>query len=152
MDTGLVVVEPIDSTRELVREAGALAKGSDGRLILLSILPEEEYDERHEARRQGSDFETTYTLEEAEDEALRLARKIGLEELKPLDVPYETIGVVGQLTKRILATAAERDVDHIFLVGTRRSPSGKALFGDVAQSILLNFDNGPVTVLMQDRE
>ncbi|MFC6732140.1 universal stress protein [Haladaptatus sp. DYSN1] len=152
MQTGLVVVEPLDSNRELVREAGEFAKGSGAKLVLLSILPEEEYDERHEARRQGSSGETTYTLEEAEDEALRLATKLGLEELKDLGIEYETVSVVGQLTKRILAAAEDFEADHIFLIGTRRSPSGKALFGDVAQSVLLNFDNGPVTVMMQDRD
>jgi len=52
----------------------------------------------------------------------------------------------GQAADKILDTADARDADHIFLSGKRRSPTGKAVFGDRAQAVILNFD-GPVTTL-----
>jgi len=49
----------------------------------------------------------------------------------------------------ILELAAEFDVDHIAMSTHRRSPAGKALFGSVAQTVLLDADV-PVTVVTAD--
>ncbi|MFC6724399.1 universal stress protein, partial [Halobium palmae] len=66
-----------------------------------------------------------------------------------LDVSYDVVAAVGDESDRIFEVAAERDCDHLFLSGRRRSPTGKALFGDRTQRALLNFD-GPVTVILGD--
>ncbi|ELZ06028.1 universal stress protein [Natrialba asiatica] len=47
----------------------------------------------------------------------------------------------------LVVVAAEYDCKHVFIAGDKRSPTGKALFGDEAQSVLLHFD-GPVTALI----
>ncbi|GAB7018943.1 universal stress protein [Halostagnicola bangensis] len=62
------------------------------------------------------------------------------------DIPYTVREVVGRIPDDVLEIAAERECDHIFVSGKGRSPAGKAIFGDVAQSVILEFD-GPVTVL-----
>jgi nucleotide-binding universal stress UspA family protein len=48
----------------------------------------------------------------------------------------------------VLAEARHRGCDHVFVTGRKRSPAGKAIFGDVAQRIVLEFD-GAVTVLAE---
>lgn len=54
----------------------------------------------------------------------------------------------GDIDDAILSAADRLNCDHIFLVGRKRSPTGKAIFGDVAQRVLLNFD-GLVTTRMR---
>jgi len=55
----------------------------------------------------------------------------------------------GDPADRILAVARERDVDLIGVAGRRRSPTGKAVFGSVTQSVVLGADR-PVIVCHQD--
>ena len=69
----------------------------------------------------------------------------GLPDAKIDDVEYEAVGMLGDKEEQILELAHERDCDHIFISGRKRSPTGKALFGDLAQSVLLKFD-GTVTI------
>lgn len=51
----------------------------------------------------------------------------------------------GDTTDDILHEAKEYDVDAIVLGGRKRSPAGKAIFGSVTQSVILNTDR-PVVV------
>jgi nucleotide-binding universal stress UspA family protein len=63
------------------------------------------------------------------------------------DAGIETtpIGESGDPTDAILRVADERDVDTIYIGGRKRSPAGKALFGSVAQSLILSADR-PVQI------
>jgi nucleotide-binding universal stress UspA family protein len=151
MKRGLVVVTPTDRSRELVREAGAFAEGVGAKLILLAVTPEDEYEETQSAVADIGSDDVVYGLEQAEESAERLARRVANETLGDLDVEYEIVGAVGREARRILGVAEERDCDHLFIAGRRRSPTGKALFGDLTQRILLNFD-GHVTVSLGDDE
>lgn len=55
---------------------------------------------------------------------------------------------LGDAADTVLAEARHRGCDHVFVTGRKRSPAGKAIFGDVAQRIVLEFD-GAVTVLAE---
>lgn len=137
------------TTRTLVREAGIVAGGTDAELYLLHVMPDEEYDERMSSRLESQSG--GYSLDEAEAEARRVAAEVGRRALSDVRVEYDAIGAVGHEEETILDLAEERDCDHLFLAGRRRSPSGKALFGDLTQRLLLNFE-GMVTVNLDDDE
>lgn len=51
----------------------------------------------------------------------------------------------GDPAEAILSAARDIDADGIVVGGRKRSPTGKALFGSVTQSVILNSDR-PVTV------
>ncbi|WP_232701489.1 universal stress protein [Halobacterium wangiae] len=146
MDRAIAVVEASDSAKALVREAGELAAGVGAELVLVHVTTDEEYSERREAMASIPDLDVNYTLDEAVDGARKFARDVGRDVLADVDIDAEAVGRMGEKGDEVLALADERNADHIFIAGRKRSPTGKAIFGDVTQRIILEFD-GAVTVV-----
>lgn len=151
MKRALVVVTPSTRSKQLVESAGAFAAGSGGELVLLSITPPEDYEHTHAAVEDIGSSDLVYTLDQAEESAARRVKRLAREALEDYDVGYEIIATIGREADTVLDVAEDRECDHLFLTGRKRSPTGKALFGDLTQQILLSFD-GPVTVLLGEEE
>jgi nucleotide-binding universal stress UspA family protein len=145
MNRVLVVVEETESTKELVREAGELAAGVEAEVYLVHVTTREKFSEYATSLADIPDRDTGYSIDRAKEGACQFAENIGQEVLEGLAVEYETIGALGDKKEQVLKIAHQKDCDHLFISGRKRSPTGKALFGDVTQSILLTFD-GMVTV------
>ena len=152
MKRALVVVDDSEQHRKLLREAGELASGTGAELVLLSVLSEEEFEADMETIETIAGVENIgYGQQEALDVSANFAEGIADEELDDIDVEYRAVGRVvdeGEHAHAIIDVAEDNDCDHVFLTGRRRSPAGKAIFGDTAQSVILNFD-GYVTVSTQ---
>jgi len=146
MEHALAVVGPDEVTKDLVREAGELAAGVGAELTLLCVTSEEEYTEEREALESIPEADVSYSVEQALEGARSFAKDVGIEVLSDIDIGYETAGAVGERTEVIIDGAEQHGCDHVFLTGQRRSPTGKAIFGDVTQRVILNFE-GPVTVV-----
>ncbi|KDS91300.1 universal stress protein UspA [Halorubrum saccharovorum] len=146
MERALVAIEPTDGTKELAREAGTLAAGVDAEVIVVHVTTEDEYTARRQAMSSMSSGSETYTTDDASEGAAKFAHDFAEDALADIDVAYETAGYVGEKGAVLLDAAEEHDCDHTFLAGRDRSPTGKALFGDPTQRVLLEFD-GPVTVV-----
>lgn len=147
MDRALVAVYPIEGIEWLVAEAGRLAGGVGADLIVLYARSEAEYEEDRRAVEDVMALESsTYDVGQAAEGAEQVAVEIADAALADVDVDYRTLGAVGDSADRVLSIAEERDCDHVFIPGRRRSPTGKAIFGDTAQQVVLNFE-GPVTVV-----
>lgn len=146
MDHALAVVGPDDVTKRLVREAGELAAGVDADLTLLHVTSEEEYDDEREQLEDLVGIDATYSVGQALQGARNFAGDVGREVLGDVDVDYETAGALGERAPTIVAEAEDRGCDHIFTSGKKRSPTGKAVFGDETQQVILNFD-GVVSVV-----
>ena len=148
MERALAVVDAEESTKALVREAGELAAAVDAELVLLHVTTDDEYEETRQTMETIPNNSVGYSAQKARKGAEEFAADIGREVLEGIDVAYEAVGALGDEQTEILDTAAEYDCDHLFIAGEKRSPTGKALFGDLTQSIILNFA-GPVTVVTE---
>ena len=78
-------------------------------------------------------------------EKFKSAERIGsvrraAEYLEEHGVDVEIIDESGDTAEFILREAEDRAVDAIVLGGRKRSPAGKAIFGSVTQSVILNTD------------
>lgn len=146
MEHALVVVDASEGTKHLIREAGELAKGVDAKLTLLHVTAEEEYNEKVSAMQRIPEADVSYNLEAAEEGGRQFVRDIAREVLEGMAVDYEAVAEVGDVVEEVLDEADKRGCDHIFVAGRKRSPAGKALFGDTAQAIILDFE-GAVTIL-----
>lgn len=67
------------------------------------------------------------------------------EHLEDAGVEVQVRDDSGDTTEDIIEEAENFDVDAIVLGGRKRSPTGKAIFGSVTQSVILNTDR-PVVV------
>ncbi|WP_251330070.1 universal stress protein [Haloplanus pelagicus] len=66
--------------------------------------------------------------------------------LEERGIEVDVTGSSGDPAERILDVASAADADLIVAAGRKRSPTGKALFGSVTQSVILNADR-PVMVV-----
>lgn len=131
----------------MVRLAGRFAAANDATLVLYAEATEEDVTEATVVSGRGGELPQGAS-QSAVDSARRFLEGVADEELADVDVEYETacsIVPTANHAESVLRTASEEGCDHLFVVGEKRSPAGKALFGDFVQSLLLNFD-GRVTV------
>lgn len=149
MRKALVVVEAVEVADRVLREAGELAAGVDAPLLILHVASESEYEENRQAMQSVTEIEGgSYDMDQAADGARQFAHDLGKQVLRNIDVEYEAVGEVGNEYESIMQTARDYDCDHVFMTGAERSPTGKAIFGDTAQQVILNFDH-PVTVMTE---
>lgn len=146
MEHALVVIDPSEGSKALVEEAGKLAAGVAAKITLLHVTTEETYADRRVEMESISDSAETYSLTQAKAGAENFAEDVGREVLADIDVEWTARGAIGEYDVRTIEEAKSLGCDHVFISGVKRSPTGKALFGDHTQQVILNF-NGPVTVL-----
>lgn len=150
MDYGLVVIEDTDADRDLLREAAENASGTGAKLLLLMLLDESEYEHDLETLESIGDVENvSYGEESILEGAKQEANEIASETIdEDFDIEWDVLVDVieeDQRARAVVQASADNGCDHAFILGRQRSPTGKAIFGDFAQRVILNFD-GYVTV------
>lgn len=152
MNRALVIVTDSDASRSMVRTAGTVAAAHDVPLLLYGEATEEDISDATLVSTQDGYHDVPPDANESAVESVhRFLERIQRTELDSVDVECETVCSVvpsRQHVSSVLRTAEEYGCDHLFVVGEKRSPTGKALFGDFVQSLLLNFD-GRVTVELE---
>lgn len=146
-ERGLVVLGFSETSRRLLRHAGRHAHGCDVELVLLTVMPTKEFQDRDRARLAIPKLDIPYTVGAAEEEGLRHAKRLTREVLSDLDVSYEVESRVGRKASLVVDVAAEHGCTEIFLAGHRNGRWQAATFDSVMTEVVTAFD-GPVTVLM----
>lgn len=151
MERALVSLRATETHRELLTEA-VDCEGADGELVVLWHLDETEYDAdvatlESVGRVENTEYDHRSVVEGAGGDAREFVEST----VAVGDIDARIVVSVDSETsrdQRVLDAATAHDCDHVFIVGSDRSPTGKAVFGDFAQEVILNFD-GFTTVLTE---
>lgn len=157
----------------VIETGGELARQFGDELVVVHVIPQDVFEE-HRGSGGTSDFalefvaESTfrdlsdrpsrggsdgrYTLEHAHDDAEAVARDVTEKSLEggtdDIDVRYQ--GRVGDVTTELLTASRQESPRYLVVGGRKRTPVGKALFGSVTQSVLLEADV-PVVAVMDEQ-
>ncbi|WP_396613903.1 universal stress protein (plasmid) [Haloferax sp. S1W] len=150
MPRALVAIEKADRDRDVLQRARAFAIGATTDLVVVALVSPEEYHDTETTLDTIGRAEHTRYDEDAVLDAVSGGVKDAASDILGAAVDYELRTVVadkGDQATALLDIARETDCDHVFLTGYRRSPTKKAIFGDRAQQVILEFE-GYVTVRM----
>lgn len=138
----LAAIDRADQATEILERAADLADAYGEELHVLHVMTQAEFVELEttSVNDTGEPLEMGRVREVAADFASDVAEDAGLRS-------YEAVGRVGDPNREIRQYAADVDANYVVIGGRKRSPTGKAIFGSVTQSTLLNADR-PVVVIM----
>ncbi|WP_306060333.1 universal stress protein [Natronococcus wangiae] len=136
-------VDGDDGSKAVVNEAATLADRFDEPLHVISVYERSEHEhlinEKIDVDREAS-----------QEERGEIARTVAERASEGLSREHEAIGKAGNPAEEILDYASETDARYLVIGGRKRSPIGKALFGSVTQSVLLEADQPVVAVMTGD--
>jgi nucleotide-binding universal stress UspA family protein len=146
----MAIITAVDEKRnpeKIIKTGYELATAFDEELQVLHVIPEQNAEEHFEEIREIDQFNNvslTAEIDRAEEIAATLTEEVlgdfSTEEVNP-------IGRIGNPTDEILAASESTDARYLVIGGRKRSPVGKATFGSVTQSIILNSNLPTVTVM-----
>lgn len=144
----MVIVAAVDNSdraTRVVNEGESLARAFDETLHVVHSLTRSAFVG---LGRTAAENRESISMDDVKEVAAEVAAKAVPES----DVPYETIGLVGDPADRIVDYATEVDARYIVVSGRKQSPAGKALFGSTSQSIFLHANCPVVSVVEQSAE
>lgn len=147
--TILVGVDEKPGTEKVLSVAHDLAEAYDDELVALHVFPEEDVTEHFESLREIPEFQDLSFSQES-DRAGRIAESF-IESYLPGAARDDVrgAGAIGNPADCIIEEAERLGARYVVIGGRRRSPTGKALFGSVTQTVLLGSES-PVLTVMKD--
>lgn len=131
----MAIVAAVDRSErapEIVREAARLGDAFDEPVEVVHVLTRDEFVslERTSVDNTGQTIPV--------DEVVEVASEIAKEAIEKAGVDAKAVGLLGDPADEVVDYAESNDAAYLVAAGRKRSPVGKALFGSVVQSILLN--------------
>ena len=136
--TILAAVDENERSKQVVSLGYDLAKTYGDTLAVLHVVPTEDYRSHKESLESIPGF-GDFSLQQEQESAEQFARQFATQILEGEDLDIlDPRGRVGTVSDEILAEAEAEDPRFLVISGRRRSPAGKAIFGNTAQRLLLN--------------
>lgn len=128
----IVIAVDDDDDTHLVVEGVELADAFDDELHVVHVQDREEVEET--------------AFEGGEESVVQKAEHLASDIAADATGEYIPVGRIGRPAGEIAEYVESVDARYLVVGGRKRSPIGKALFGSVTQSVLLNVDAPVVTV------
>ncbi|ELZ05922.1 universal stress protein [Natrialba asiatica] len=130
--TVIGAVDRSDRASGIVRQAHKLGEAFDEPVEIVHVLTRDEFVslERTTVNETGGTIPT--------EDVVQIAADIAAEAIDRANVDATPVGLMGDPADEIDSYADDNGANYIVVAGRKRSPVGKALFGSVAQSVLLN--------------
>ncbi|UTF54816.1 universal stress protein [Natronosalvus rutilus] len=138
----IAAVDKSERAANVLHEANALAKAFDDVIHVVHVLTRSEFVNLEKTN--VDDTGIALSMDEVREVAAEIADEVAT---SVLDSSYEAVGLMGDPAVRVVEYASEQEARYLVVAGRKRSPAGKAVFGSVAQSILLNADCPVVTTI-----
>ena len=142
----LAAIDENERSKIVAKIASDLAETYDDTLVALHVVPQEDFESHRKSLQKIPEF-NDYSITQRIDSAKRFAEKFVHESVGSVDIRLEPRGRIGDPADEILAETATLEPRFLVISGRRRSPTGKAVFGNTAQKILLNAECPVVTRL-----
>ena len=134
----VAAVDAEDRPDRVVAVGKEMADAFGEDLVVLHVVTDAEFERRRADRE--------YFVDQAAKDAARTAGWVVSGTLDE-DEDVRTEGSVGEPSEEIRQFVEENGARFVVIGGRKRTPVGKAVFGSVTQSILLNADVPVVTVM-----
>jgi nucleotide-binding universal stress UspA family protein len=123
-----------DRTDDLVETVSSVAEPGETTVGLLHVFDRENYAELREAMNVAPDSEVTPATVAERRTSVRALR----DALESRGIDVVVLGALGDRADGIVREAEDWNADLVVVGGRKRSPTGKAVFGSVAQEVMLN--------------
>ncbi|WP_435094936.1 universal stress protein [Halorubrum sp. N11] len=130
-----VGTEDREEAEQLAAEAIAVAEPAGAEVVLTHVFTDEEFEAVRS--RLGVDERSEGSTPDAVAERHTTTRALS-KALTEAGVSHSVRGAVGDHADEVVETATQIGADRVVVGGRRRSPAGKAVFGSVAQEVMLS--------------
>lgn len=127
----VAAVDRSDRSAAVFAEAAALGEAYGEPVHVVHAMSVSDYLDHQDRSEESGEGVDTRRIESVATEVAEAA-------VGDCEVPVEAVGLEGSPASEIVSYAEEHEARYVVVSGRKRSPAGKALFGSVTQSVLLN--------------